>query len=102
MSPNHKLAFTNTDSEKQDKNLCITRPQKVGITPGAGTATCICFLVHTGWLLLASPSLYYSKLHSLLLASVDQLLLGISLARNCPCVFILGEAKAVCSEQIPI
>lgn len=27
MSPNHKLAFPNTDSEKQGfKNLCITRP----------------------------------------------------------------------------
>lgn len=57
MSPNHKLAFTNTDSEKQDKNLCITHPQEAGITPRAVTGTHTSSLfVHTGWLAAAGLS----------------------------------------------
>lgn len=100
MSPNHKLAFPNTDSEKQGKNLCTTRPDGWD-DPGAGSGACICFLVHTGCLPLASPSLCYSKLHSPLLPALDQLLLRGSLFQEIVRVSILGEAKAVCSEQIP-
>lgn len=52
MSQNHKLAFTNTGSEKKkkktQKNLCITPPQKFGIIPkpmlGTWTSS---FPVHT-------------------------------------------------------
>lgn len=47
MSQNHKLAFTNTGSEKQ-KNLCITPPQKFGILPRPMPGTCTSsFPVHT-------------------------------------------------------
>lgn len=40
MSQNHKLAFTNTGSEKKQKNLCITPPQKFGIIPKPMLGTC--------------------------------------------------------------
>lgn len=91
MSPNHKLAFTNTDSEKQHKDLCITRPQEAGIIPRAVTGThTSSFFVHTGWLAAAGLSEHLLLKATLSLTSLTgpTPTQGISLPRNCPCLHL--------------